>query len=137
MEKQSNLTIKAYLRSAFYFLLFAGCAIPFALADSCSSGTQEDLERTNARLTQSSRMPQMMPPSTRAASGWLAHRRIGLGSFHATAAGATPTAPAPAVVAYVPNSGSNNVSMIDTATNAVVATVTVGNGPNGAAMKPI
>jgi YVTN family beta-propeller protein len=35
--------------------------------------------------------------------------------------------------AYIPNSGSSNVSVIDTATNTVTATVGVGTSPAGAA----
>ena len=38
--------------------------------------------------------------------------------------------------AYVPNFDSNNVSVIDTATNAVVATVPVEGSPNGIAVTP-
>jgi YVTN family beta-propeller protein len=38
--------------------------------------------------------------------------------------------------AYVANSGSDIVSAIDTASNTVVATVTVGNGPYGVAVTP-
>jgi YVTN family beta-propeller protein len=38
--------------------------------------------------------------------------------------------------AYIPNLGSNNVSVIDTATNTVVATITVGSGPYGVAVNP-
>ena len=38
--------------------------------------------------------------------------------------------------AYVTNSGSNNVSVINTTTNAVIATVPVGNGPAGLAVAP-
>ncbi len=38
--------------------------------------------------------------------------------------------------AYVSNLGSNTVSVIDTATNTVVATVPVGNGPSGVAITP-
>jgi YVTN family beta-propeller protein len=38
--------------------------------------------------------------------------------------------------AYVANHGSGNVSVIDTATNAVVATVRVGSGPYGIAVTP-
>ncbi len=34
-------------------------------------------------------------------------------------------------LAYIPNQGSNNVSVINTSTNAVVATIIVGNGPQG------
>lgn len=36
--------------------------------------------------------------------------------------------------AYIPNYSSNNVSVIDIATNAVVATIGVGNGPLGVAV---
>jgi YVTN family beta-propeller protein len=36
--------------------------------------------------------------------------------------------------AYITNSSSNNVSVIDTSSNAVVATVPVGNGPSGVAV---
>ncbi len=38
--------------------------------------------------------------------------------------------------AYIANSGNNNVSVIDTATNTVTATVNVGNYPSGAAVTP-
>ena len=38
--------------------------------------------------------------------------------------------------AYIANQGSNNVSVIDTATNAVVATVAVGSLPTGVAVNP-
>ncbi len=38
--------------------------------------------------------------------------------------------------AYITNSGSNNVSVIDTATNTVVASVTVGSIPGGVAVNP-
>ena len=48
--------------------------------------------------------------------------------------------PAPAVctnvLAYVTNNNSNNVSVIDTATNTVVATVAVGTQPFGVAVNP-
>lgn len=39
-------------------------------------------------------------------------------------------------VAYVTNSGSNNVSVIDTSTNTVTATIAVGNVPQGVAISP-
>jgi len=38
--------------------------------------------------------------------------------------------------AYIPNANSNNVSVIDIATNAVVATVPVGLFPRGSAVNP-
>ncbi len=38
--------------------------------------------------------------------------------------------------AYIPNSGSNDVSVIDIATNTVVATVPVGTNPQGVAVNP-
>src|SRR5271157_1946700 len=38
--------------------------------------------------------------------------------------------------AYITNSGSNNVSVIDTATNTVTATVSVGYNPIGVAVIP-
>jgi YVTN family beta-propeller protein len=38
--------------------------------------------------------------------------------------------------AYVTNYGGNNVSVIDTETSTVKATVSVGNGPNGIAVIP-
>ena len=44
-------------------------------------------------------------------------------------AGSTP-------FAYITNSGSNNVSVIDTATNTVKATVSVGYNPLGVAVTP-
>jgi YVTN family beta-propeller protein len=48
--------------------------------------------------------------------------------------GATPTEAAP--FAYVANQGSNNVSVIDTATNKVVTTIGVGFGPEAIAVTP-
>jgi YVTN family beta-propeller protein len=36
--------------------------------------------------------------------------------------------------AFIPNEGSNNVSVIDTSTNAITATITVGTNPLGVAM---
>src|ERR1700730_5117395 len=38
--------------------------------------------------------------------------------------------------AYITNAGSNNVSVIDTATNTVTATITVGSVPVGVAISP-
>jgi YVTN family beta-propeller protein len=65
-------------------------------------------------------------------------------TYAANPAGPTPTptaTPAPPVApstsrAYVTNLSSNNVSVIDIATNTVTATVPVGNGPLGVALKP-
>jgi YVTN family beta-propeller protein len=48
--------------------------------------------------------------------------------------GAAPAVAAP--FAYVPNHGDGTVSVIDTATNQVAATVTVGSQPLGAAVNP-
>jgi YVTN family beta-propeller protein len=47
-------------------------------------------------------------------------------------------APAPvlALNAYITNSGDNTVSVIDTSTNTVVATVAVGANPRGVAVTP-
>src|SRR5436189_4378927 len=111
MKQQTNPNIKAHLiQSAFYLLLLlAVCAIPFALAQSGNRGAR-----------------QMIASSTQASEGW---------SFGAEAESMAPATLAPAVVAYIPNSGSNNVSVIDTANNAVIATVAVGNSPIGVAVK--
>jgi YVTN family beta-propeller protein len=38
--------------------------------------------------------------------------------------------------AYVTNVGGDTVSVIDTATNTVTDTITVGDGPNGVAVSP-
>ena len=52
------------------------------------------------------------------------------------AAGCGGSSASPALhVAYVTNSSSNNVSVIATATNTVVATVTVGTQPEGIAIQ--
>src|SRR5438094_444601 len=101
MKKQTNPNIKAHLiQSAFYLiLLFAVCAIPFALAQS----------------------------GTRAASHNL--------PADAETESMAPATLAPAVVAYIPNSGSNNVSVIDTSSNTVIDTVAVGNSPHSVALK--
>ena len=53
---------------------------------------------------------------------------MGLGAL------ASPAEAAP--FAYVVNNGDNTVSVIDTATNTVVVTVTVGSLPNGVAITP-
>jgi len=45
-----------------------------------------------------------------------------------------PAAAAP--FAYIPNADSNTVSVIDTATNTVTATIPVGESPNGVAVHP-
>ena len=37
---------------------------------------------------------------------------------------------------YITNAASNNVSVIDTATNTVIATIPVGPGPFGVALSP-
>ena len=42
--------------------------------------------------------------------------------------------PSSAQNAYITNSGSNTVSVIDTATNTVVSTIPVGGSPNGVAI---
>jgi YVTN family beta-propeller protein len=52
----------------------------------------------------------------------------------AVALGARPAEAAP--FAYVANFGSNTVSVIDTATNKVAATVPVGTNPTGVAVNP-
>ena len=44
------------------------------------------------------------------------------------------SAPAKALNAYIPNSEGNSVSVIDTETNTVTATITVGNIPAGVAV---
>ena len=49
---------------------------------------------------------------------------------------AAPGAASAAPFAYVPNHGDGTVSVLDTATNAVVATVDVGDQPFGAAVLP-
>jgi len=50
--------------------------------------------------------------------------------------GVSPAAAAVATRAYVTNSFDDTVSVIDTATNTVVATVAVGDGPSGVAVSP-
>ena len=39
-------------------------------------------------------------------------------------------------LAYISNAGSNNVSVINTATNTVIATITVGVAPGGVSVSP-
>jgi YVTN family beta-propeller protein len=58
-----------------------------------------------------------------------------IGSAAMTTMGALPAAAA-TPFAYVANSGSNTVSIINTATGAVVATVSVGTTPTGVAITP-
>ena len=56
---------------------------------------------------------------------------VGLG----VAGTAVPAHAAGATLAYVANSGDNTVSVIDTSTNAVTATIAVGAGPYGIAVQ--
>jgi len=64
----------------------------------------------------------------------LKSHRVGIDSS-AAQAGATPTPCA--VLAYIVNDISNNVSVVDTSNNTVVATMPLpGNIPNGVAVKP-
>ncbi|MYS87497.1 IPT/TIG domain-containing protein [Embleya scabrispora] len=59
---------------------------------------------------------------------------IAAGLFAGLVTRATPAAAArPGVFAYVANSGSNTVSVIDTANNTTTATIPVGRGPYGLA----
>lgn len=48
--------------------------------------------------------------------------------------GAAPASAATVIRAYVTNFSSDTVSVIDTASNTVVATIGVGNGPIGVAV---
>src|SRR5215831_11877612 len=60
-------------------------------------------------------------------------------SFFAALVGAIAIlggAPSSAQNAYITNSGSNTVSVIDTATNTVVSTIPVGTAPAGVAVTP-
>ena len=59
---------------------------------------------------------------------WLIVSLLGLG--------VTARPGAAALFAYVTNNSSNTVSVIDTASNALVATVPVGSAPNGVAVTP-
>ena len=71
-------------------------------------------------------------------SGLVWGRRVGLlgliGALVLVGLGTAPVQAAP--FAYITNFSSNTVSVIDTATNAVVATVPVGRGPEGVAVHP-
>src|SRR5882724_7947958 len=126
MKKQTNSNIKAHLiQSAFYLLLLlAVCAIPFALAQSGTRGARQNLPAATARLSQNTQMSQIIPSSTGAADGWWANDRTGIASQ------------CPAVLAYVANRQDNDVSVIDTANNSLVARVPVGTSPQGVAVKP-
>ena len=50
--------------------------------------------------------------------------------------GVLGSAPGLAQNAYITNSGANTVSVVNTATNTVIATVPVGSGPSGVAVSP-
>ena len=63
--------------------------------------------------------------------------RMRLRALCAASALAATTLPLHAApFAYITNQGSHDVSVIDLATDAVVATVPVGRGPAGAARRP-
>ncbi|HWQ95286.1 MAG TPA: hypothetical protein VN418_07300, partial [Gammaproteobacteria bacterium] len=68
-------------------------------------------------------------PRLRSALGTLTTALLGLLLLTAPAAQAAP-------FAYITNQVSNNVSVIDIATDTVVATVGVGTGPRGVAVNP-
>ncbi|MET8645927.1 cytochrome D1 domain-containing protein, partial [Streptomyces sp. NPDC004675] len=70
---------------------------------------------------------------------WLRACVAGLAVLAGLALPAISSSPAwadPSPDAYVANGGSGNVSVIDTRTNTVVATVPVGSGPQGVASTP-
>lgn len=48
-----------------------------------------------------------------------------------------PEPPRPPIFAYVTNQNDDTVSVIDTSSNTVIATIPVGNGPFGIAITPI
>jgi YVTN family beta-propeller protein len=50
--------------------------------------------------------------------------------------GSSPALAAPTARAYVTNQGADSVSVIDTATNTVIATIPVGSGPRAVAVSP-
>ncbi len=53
------------------------------------------------------------------------------GIFNPSVTSSNTTTPIPGLFAYVANANSGTVSVINTATNKVIATVTVGNNPYG------
>jgi YVTN family beta-propeller protein len=126
MEKQTDPNIKAHLiQSAFYLiLLLAVCAIPFAAAQSGTRGASQNLPAVTARLSQNTQMPQVIPSSSQAADGRWADGRTGIASQ------------CPAVLAYVANRQDNDVSVIDTTNNTLLARVPVGTSPQGVTVKP-
>ena len=73
--------------------------------------------------------------STGASDGRLVGGRIDVKAFEAEAA-PIPTTQCPAMLAYIANLDSNDVSVIDTSNDTVLATVPVGNSPFGVAVKP-
>ena len=73
--------------------------------------------------------------STRASDGRLVGGRIDVKAFEAKAA-PIPTTQCPAMLAYIANLDSNDVSVIDTSNDTVLATVPVGSSPFGVAVKP-
>src|ERR1700757_4418009 len=73
--------------------------------------------------------------STRAADGRLVGDRIDVKAFEAEAA-TIATTQCPARLVYFANLDSNDVSIIDTSNDTVLATVPVGNSPFGVALKP-
>ncbi len=72
---------------------------------------------------------------TGAADGRLVGGPVDVKAFGAKAA-PIPTTQCPAMLAYIANLDSNDVSVIDTSNDTVLATVPVGNSPFGVAVKP-
>jgi YVTN family beta-propeller protein len=67
---------------------------------------------------------------------WFKRPATRVAAIAAVAALCFAAQPASAQNAYVPNFGSNTVSVINTASNTVAATIAVGNGPFGVAATP-
>src|SRR5262245_15298746 len=108
---KSTYPANAYLLpSAFYLVLVLGiCVVPI--------------------------LPQMISARTGTADQGPMGGAIDVGTSERGAA-AMPMRRRPATLAYITNFSSNNVSVISTSNNRVIATVPVGTGPLGVAVKP-
>lgn len=126
-------TALRWTRAVFRPCLDVTCRAP-ALADSHAIG-----QTAGCGAYQERNLPIM---SLNSPSG-RTRRPMRLLAALATAAGClVPLATAPAhaaadpVFAYVANAGSDSVSVVDTATNTVTATITLGTGPDAVAVSP-
>jgi YVTN family beta-propeller protein len=127
MKKKSNFqSAFLNLRLLIPILLFSGGVFLTLLArESAQNGESPGGPASN---------PHLLPPDV--SKIFAGSRRLGIPEHRPNRSrfAAPGGVPCPVTLAYISNQGDNSVSVIDTASNAVVATVSVGNVPFGVAV---